>query len=164
MTKEQKAINDKNYRLTHKEFLSKKGKVYYQKNKARIRERLNKNYYKDREHRLQQSREYDNRPEIRIKKNEQERVRRAQRRFTVLSHYSGGEPKCAKCGFSDIRALALDHINNDGYKHRRKVGRGDKDGCPSCMMYVWIIRNNFPPIFQVLCFNCNIIKERERNA
>ena len=53
--------------------------------------------------------------------------------------------KCVRCGFDDIRALQIDHINNDGYKENRvkmyhKILRGDTEG------------------YQVLCANCNWIK------
>ena len=30
--------------------------------------------------------------------------------------------KCSQCGFSDYRALQVDHINNDGYEERKKQG------------------------------------------
>lgn len=77
----------------------------------------------------------------------------AQRaKFTVMSHYSAGNPICKCCGCDDIRILALDHMS-DGSQHRKQLGiqGGYK-------MYLWCIRNNFPPIFQVLCHNCNFAK------
>jgi len=46
--------------------------------------------------------------------------------------------------------LALDHIENDGYKHRKEMGYRGGIG-----IYLWIIRNQFPPMFQVFCYNCN---------
>jgi hypothetical protein len=78
-------------------------------------------------------------------------------RYTVMVHYSGSEqPFCKQCGYSDIRALQLDHINNDGYINRRK---GIKAGHA---FYSWLIKNGFPDTVQVLCANCNHIKEIER--
>ena len=38
-------------------------------------------------------------------------------------------------------------INGGGNEHRRR----DK----ITNLYLWAIQNNFPSIFQVLCFNCN---------
>ena len=77
-------------------------------------------------------------------------------RYEVLSYYAGEQPKCQKCGFSDIRALCIDHIPGGGNKHREEVGG------TSISMYRWIKKNNFPPYFQVLCHNCNFIKVLEQ--
>jgi hypothetical protein len=44
--------------------------------------------------------------------------------------------------------LAFDHIQGGGTKHQRQVGRGSG-------MLAWIIRNDYPPLFRVLCHNCN---------
>ena len=49
--------------------------------------------------------------------------------------------------------LTLDHINNDGAEHRREIhGRQTAAGYQT---YRWLMRNGFPPGFQVLCANCN---------
>ena len=53
--------------------------------------------------------------------------------------------------------LVLDHINNDGAAHRKSM-KNKSDGF-GIQLYRWIIKNNFPPIFQVLCANCNMGKE-----
>ncbi len=78
-----------------------------------------------------------------------------QQKRLVISHYSNETMRCVKCGFSDIRALSIDHINGGGRKHAqelRKVGT---------IFYRWLIKNNFPEGFQVLCMNCNYIKKVE---
>jgi RNase P subunit RPR2 len=74
----------------------------------------------------------------------------------VLSHYSEGKIVCAKCGYSDVRALGLDHINGRGSEQRKKgfVGNG---------YYSWLKKNGFPPGLQVLCMNCNWIKRVDNN-
>ena len=51
--------------------------------------------------------------------------------------------------------LCLDHINPCGIVRRRKQGVGSN-------LYRWIIRNDFPPEFQILCANCNMKKEKIR--
>jgi hypothetical protein len=89
-------------------------------------------------------------------------------RLRVLSHYSGGAPACRCCGEDRLEFLALDHIDGNGNEHRRSsgVGRG------GARAYRWAIRNGFPPIFRVLCHNCNMAigfygecpHERERSA
>src|SRR5260221_360879 len=47
--------------------------------------------------------------------------------------------------------LSIDHINGDGSKHRKEIGGGGK-------IYKWLINNNFPSGFQVLCIPCNLHK------
>lgn len=65
---------------------------------------------------------------------------------TVLNHYGR---KCYCCGEHDDIFLTIDHIKNDGKKHRIEIGTG---------LYRWLIKNNFPEGFQVACYNCNIAK------
>lgn len=61
----------------------------------------------------------------------------------VFTHYGN---KCKCCGEQEPIFLTIDHINNDGNKHRKVIGR---------KLYAWIVKNNFPDTFQILCFNCN---------
>ena len=68
-------------------------------------------------------------------------------RAIVLKHYGS---KCACCGEKQVEFLAIDHINNDGAKHRREVG--------SRNISTWLIANKFPLGFQILCHNCNYAK------
>lgn len=69
-------------------------------------------------------------------------------RQEVLTAY--GE-KCQCCGENIPEFLAIDHINNDGNKHRRQVRS----------LYIWLKQNGFPKDnFQLLCHNCNIGKYR----
>jgi len=77
----------------------------------------------------------------------------------VLARYSCGEVAvCVKCGFSDIRALSIDHVNGGGTKHRRELKGGY-----GRMMYVWLRRNGYPSGYQTLCMNCQFIKRFECN-
>lgn len=69
-------------------------------------------------------------------------------RLECLNHYSNGIPKCVCCEEKEIMFLALDHIDGGGNKHRKGKGNITR----------WIIKNNFPPIFQILCHNCNLAK------
>ncbi len=70
-------------------------------------------------------------------------------RLMVMNHYCNGEIKCSCCGESRYEFLTLDHLNGDGSEHR-KIVKGS--------MYRWIIKNNYPPTFQILCQNCNFSK------
>lgn len=75
---------------------------------------------------------------------------RQEKRFSIIRHYSP-EIKCQHCGNDDARILQIDHINGGGGVHRKQTGS-------SMGNYYWIIKNNFPPGFQILCPNCQMIK------
>jgi hypothetical protein len=82
---------------------------------------------------------------------------RRRLKIEVFSHYSDGKMCCAKCGYSDIRALALDHINNNGADERRRLfGRRYYAGTT---FYRWLRQHDYPEGYQVLCCNCNWIKK-----
>lgn len=74
---------------------------------------------------------------------------RLRNRLAVLSHYGGN---CACCAESRYEFLALDHIDGKGTEHRASLGnqgRGQN-------FYWWIVRNNFPAGYRILCHNCNL--------
>lgn len=70
---------------------------------------------------------------------------RVSRREQVIKVYGG---KCKCCGESKIEFLSIDHKQQHGAAHRRKVGTSHR-------FYGWLIRNNYPKQFQLLCNNCN---------
>jgi len=76
-------------------------------------------------------------------------------KVTVIGKYSPSL-SCSRCGFSDMRALSIDHINGGGTRHHAIVGHGT-------VFYQWLQKNNCPEGFQVLCMNCQWIKRQERN-
>lgn len=89
----------------------------------------------------------------RVKTRAREAAR--QTRLDTLSHYSRGEMACACCGERTVQFLSLDHINNDGAEHRRQTrqpGGGDTN------IFKWAKKHGYPPMFQVLCMNCNMAK------
>ena len=67
-------------------------------------------------------------------------------RLEVLTMYGN---KCACCGESEEAFLALDHVKNDGSKHRKERGFYG--------VYKDALNYN-PERFQVLCHNCNHAK------
>lgn len=75
---------------------------------------------------------------------------------------------CACCGETEPKFLSLDHINNDGAKHRRQYGKntvGNGKGASGFHTWLWMKKNNYPSgIFQVLCMNCNMGKFRNGGA
>jgi len=63
---------------------------------------------------------------------------------------------CVRCGFSDIRALQIDHVNNDGNIDRQKFGHR----AGTIQTYKKVLKSQGEG-FQVLCANCNLIKAHE---
>jgi hypothetical protein len=79
------------------------------------------------------------------------RERKHSLKLEVMQHYGG--PHCSCCGEDDIDMLCFDHINGGGNAHRRTEGI-----VPGFSLYSWLFMNDYPPGFQVLCFNCNQAK------
>lgn len=80
--------------------------------------------------------------------NEQLRLRRVETRQKLLDEYGA---VCNCCGEMNPVFLTLDHVNNDGYLHRREGYRH----------YFTIIDEGCPKDkYQILCFNCNCGKQR----
>lgn len=80
----------------------------------------------------------------------------------VMAYYCKGKPQCMQCGFDDLRALCIDHIANNGAEHRQSLtGQTGRRAAMGSTIYLWLKRQNYPDGFQVLCANCNMIKETE---
>jgi len=81
-----------------------------------------------------------------------------KRRLLVINHYTNGVNTCQwqDCNINDLDMLVVDHVNDNGAEHRRKIGNGGTSTIN------WIIRNNFPEGFQILCHNHNYKKEALR--
>jgi hypothetical protein len=135
-----------------KEYYDKDKNTEYQrrwraKNVEKVREIARKSYQKHREERLRYEAEVRSSPEFKKAKREKYK----QKRIDVLKHYSP-ELKCQRCGFADIRALTIDHVHGGGNKHRKELGGSGR-------LYYWLKKNNYPEGYQVLCMNCQFIKE-----
>lgn len=68
-------------------------------------------------------------------------------RKKLLDIYGG---KCAHCGFSDYRALQIDHIGNNGWEERKTLNHDH-------LMYK-LLESQDKKNYQLLCANCNWIK------
>jgi len=89
----------------------------------------------------------------------------------VLQHYSknlsnSDIPCCNCCGLnSHLDFLALDHIAGkkkmDSEDELVKLGYSSK--LENRVLIKWIIDNNFPKGFQVLCTGCNFAKGMKKN-
>lgn len=73
---------------------------------------------------------------------------RTRNRLRAMEFYCGGTPHCQCCGEARLEFLTFDHINGGGKIHRRSLGGHGN-------FYGWLVRNDFPAGFRVLCFNCN---------
>lgn len=92
--------------------------------------------------------------DISIRHEYQKRYRQSYK-TDVLTHYGDGKLACVKCGYSDIRALSIDHINGGGRRHKKENGIKSN-------MYVWLKKNGYPKGLQTLCMSCQWEK-REKN-
>lgn len=99
--------------------------------------------YKNHDDKLANAKKYH--AEHRDSEHAYHKAHRAEQRLMCIEHYGG---RCACCGEVHIEFLCIDHINGGGTKHREKIGKGD-------MIYRWLIKNQFPEGFRVLCSNCN---------
>ena len=66
------------------------------------------------------SKKYNEKPGVKERKIETQREWRALLKKTLLEILGG---VCVKCGFSDVRALQIDHINGGGFKAKKAVTR-----------------------------------------
>lgn len=76
------------------------------------------------------------------------RKRGSELRKEALAAYGS---KCACCSETQFEFLQLDHVNNDGAKHRLEVGTGRR-------LLAWLKKRGYPDIIQILCANCNAAK------
>ena len=130
------------YRESHKEEIIERQRKFRKSHRLEIRADAKRYYYENRERILDQNRAYAH-----------------NRKKEVLTYYGNGKLACVHCGFSDVRALSVDHINGGGVKHRRELSKG-KTGIN---FYRWLKRHNYPEEYQTLCMNCQWIKRDEKN-
>lgn len=129
------------YYNSHKDKCSKMSADYRNNNKEKIKKIKRKWHEKN----LNYTTDYNKRNKQRIKLfhfNKNQEIRNI-----VLSRYG---KYCNQCEEKREECLTIDHINNDGNTHRKELG--------GINIYPWLIRNNFPSGFQVLCWNCNLSK------
>lgn len=116
------------YWSVRKDQMSEKNRRKYERHGERLREKTKAYYRANREKCLQL-------------KN--------RARIEAIGRLGG---KCARCGYrEDVRALQIDHINNDGFKDRRGA----------YALFRSIVVNGSQGLYQVLCANCNWIKHLE---
>lgn len=140
---------EKRKRPEDKERVSEYKRQYHIKNRERLLEKSHEWYVNNKEKANDYRRKWatDNRNKVR---GYQKKFRLSVR-IEAFSHY-GGE-KCACCGETQFEFLTIDHMEGNGNKHRKNINiRGGHN------FYSWLRQNNWPPGYQVLCFNCNQAK------
>jgi len=65
----------------------------------------------------------------------------------TLAAYGG---RCALCGETNVEFLSIDHVANDGAKHRQELNPNQST------IHIWARRNGYPSSLRCLCMNCNI--------
>jgi len=134
---------------------------FYKKNAEKLREKSRKIYAQNPEKAIQKTKKWQiNNPQKykeshdKYRQNNLEKIRENDRKrnaafkLKVFIHYSHGTLKCNCCGEMTFGFLTLDHINNDGHRQRKK-------GLNSTGLMPYLIKNNYPSGFQILCYNCN---------
>lgn len=76
-------------------------------------------------------------------------------RQQVLDHYGN---KCTCCGETIPEFLSIDHINGGGNGHRKSLEANGMKKHHGTGFYKWLIDNEYPEGFQLLCHNCNFAK------
>lgn len=150
----------KEYRKKNMEKELERRKIYYRQNKERIKKYALDWAKKNPEKKREQRRLYKKRHPEKVR--EQNRRRDCRIRKKVFTHYGGDLPKCVCCGETEDKFLTIDHKNNNGNAERLRIF-GHKHVAGN-MFYLWIIKNNFPKDLQVLCFNCNFGKARNKGV
>jgi len=130
------------WRSKNPERAREQSRLYRLKNKERIKE-YNAQMYKTIEFK-QRRKQYRGKyaPIVKLK--------RWNNKLKIIEIYGS---KCAHCGDNNPYHLTIDHINNDGAKHR-------KENKLSAFIYKWIKQNNYvkDTNLQLLCWNCNMSK------
>lgn len=125
---------DKEYRLKNKDKKKAYDKEWRLKNKDELIVKKKKYWLK-----------------IKDKKNPENKKKNRDIRRKVLELLGG---KCVHCGFSNPRALQIDHIQNNGAIERKN--------CKVEQLYRKILKMNkkdWETEYQLLCANCNYIKK-----
>lgn len=136
---------------------------FYQNNKELCRERVKACYYRNLEKSREKGRDYW---KVKLAKMSPEELRdyrqadtaKAKKRYferkdKIFAAYGGYVCKC--CGELEKSFLSVDHINNNA----QQMIRDGLHKRGSASFYNWLIKNNFPKGFQILCMNCQFGKK-----
>lgn len=133
MSSEKDKARSKEWYSQHREYARERQKAYYQAHKIQSKEQ-GKKWLEA------------NRAKARASKNKYTETLR-----TSVLHKLGN--KCRKCGFTDKRALQVDHVKGGGNKERRTTSW--------LQVYKKVLAEVESVEYQLLCANCNQIKKIE---
>ncbi len=135
-----------------------KQRLWLKNNRQRSREYRAKYYRENSEAFLEKNRIYYNENFERIRERNRtpsalERLKKwnASKRRSALEHLGGS---CCRCGFSDERALQIDHIHGGGTAERNSIGNSG--------ILANVLASTPGEVYQLLCANCNWIKKAEK--
>jgi hypothetical protein len=163
------ANKDRQYYKAHKEHIDKRNKEYYDSHRKEslARQRLYNIAHKE-ERAIYRKQYYSTHRDaiiqthsLYMKGHKEEHYQyqvtyRNNVKMRVLSHYGNGICACVRCGYNDIRALSIDHLNGGGYQHKIRGGAGT-----GTSIYNWLTKRGYPEGYQTLCMNCQFIKRVE---
>ncbi len=94
---------------------------------------------------IQRSRKWQKENPEKFKETKEKYIRELQ--YQTLLFYSNNSeiPKCVNCGDTNIKVLAIDHINNDGKLDRQRPNE----------LYRKALKIKDKSQYQTLCYNCN---------
>jgi len=148
-------VNEKEYRklqrqIPHiKERNKKYAKNWHEKNREKMRV-YDKQYNKEHPEQIKEKKK-----RYREKHSDKVKTRHKQYMFKLrMGVLKALGNKCVRCGFSDWRALQIDHVHGGGLKELRS--------CNTKKYYEKVIKD-IEGNYQLLCSNCNQIKKHENN-
>lgn len=127
------------------------------KNKDKIKRNHKKEYLRKKTRYLERAKKYYEEHKEKMKPYMSEYNRKWHQKFRImaLDHYSKGKMECSCCGEKILDFLTIDHKKNNGTKHRKEIG--------AAHIFRWLVRNNYPEEYDVLCMNCNFAKGLKYN-
>lgn len=142
----------KQYREKNREIIKIKAKTYR-------RQHLSEDAKRSREYRLRHpdkikklnQKYYDKNRSVLNQKNRQRYLELKQ---LVFSRYSNGQIKCRNCDESGLDFLTLDHIAG-------RRAHGHSTSFSAAKLWYHLKKNDYPEGYQVLCWNCNVLKYRK---
>jgi len=146
------AASNKWTKENHQRVIKRK-REHYAENRERLVKEKHERYWRDPQHVIAQVKKYrtNNRDKILLKKKKELQ----NYRLNVLTDYSKGTPKCKNCGITGIPFLQIDHIYG-----RKAMGHTRNKN--SISVYRELHKKHSQG-YQVLCVNCNMMKEIRRN-